>query len=586
MSFADPLWEFVLDDYEDENVSLFSKFSRKKNKKPNYDDKSSVGSRSFLSSKREKRTDYRDDTEDRDNFWDVISGKPPVATRMRRSRSFSGRSKTRMSTKKEKTRSSSLTRSQSSVSEASNEKRKRMFSTKRFSWNPNQRSSQGASMREYAAPNASSVKHTSLTDDRDDKTSDEGSEDGFDPMDLLFQIADTLDPWGLDSEGSYSDDDASYTDDEGDRNSHATSNVESESNMSDVNRLKPMGRSSKNKRTRKLDSLLDQKPNPSKYDSRRKAQSKKKENDATEIRLRVNPGGNTLSEEVFKNTTTGYVEHEDEIIRVPSDEERHNLFATSFDSDTFQTTLKIAGEANPPVSEPRETREMRENREAFMNERRRPEIEEMRAPTSPRRAERSQPVFRDDISKDSGSAKTSTGLKKTLCGLKKVDKADTTSARSRRSERREAFPSSRMIIDGESHKVTEYDPAGGVMGPMAESKGPQPVLNYDYESNMNMDVIYVKPNHKPRTSLSVRKLGTPPPISSVLGADNIVIQVEVRGSYHPSSNEIFKCLNFLTKFLDLFLLRLRLFLKPIVSFDKGYGGVKVDHPILVLRVLM
>ncbi len=520
MSFADPLWEFVLDDYDDENASLFSKFSRKKKKKKKYkNDEKSVGSRSFLSKKKETRAEYRDDIpEEQDGFWDVISGKPPAAARMRRSRSFDGRTSSRgrdnMMSKNNKTRSSSLTRSQSSVSEAdTNEKKKRMFSKKRFSWNQNQKSSDNSSLKEYAAPNARNVKHASLADDR--YGSKTPSHDGtFDPMDLLFQIADKIDPWAYDSDASFSDDE-SYTDDEGDRYSHVTSNVGSDTNLSDTQRSRSQSRSSRNPKTQKLNSLLD----PPK-------ESKKEENSMTEIRLRVNPVGNTLSEEVFEKKTNAFGEQEGDLRKVPSDEERYNMFATSFDSDSFQKTLQIMGESTPPMDF--ETREMRENREMFMNERRMSEKEERRAPTNGRRTDlRTKPSIRDDMSKDSASAKSS-GLKKAMCGRKKVDDEDTTASRSKKTDPSEAFPASRMVIDGESHLIAESDTASAIIGPMAVSKGPQPVFAYDYESNMNMDVIYVKPNHKPRTSISVRKLGTPPPISSVLGADHIVIQVEVR----------------------------------------------------------
>ena len=532
MSFVDPLWEFVLDDYEDENASLFSKFSRKKKKKYKNDEKS-VGSRSFLSKRKETRAEYRDDIpEEQDGFWDVISGKPPAAARMRRSRSFDGRTSSRgrdnTMSKNNKTRSSSLTRSQSSVSEAdTNEKKKRMFSKKRFTWNQNQKSPDNSSLREYAAPNARNVKHASLADDRYDSKA--GPDGTFDPMDLLFQIADKIDPWAYDSDASFSDDE-SYTDDEGDRYSHVTSNVGSDTNLSDTQRSRSISRSSRNSKTKKLSSLLDPPKEP-----------KKEENSMTEIRLRVNPVGNTLSEEVFEKKTNAFGEQEDDLRKVPSDEEKYNMFATSFDSDTFQKTLQITGESNPPMDfETREQREQRENRELFMNERRMSENEERRPPATARRTDlRSKPSIRDDISKDSASAKSS-GLKKAMCGRKKIDEEDTTASRSKKMDPAEAFPASRMVIDGESHLIAESDTASAIIGPMAGSKGPQPVFAYDYDSNMNMDVIYVKPNHKPRTSISVRKLGTPPPISSVLGADHIVIQVEVRQSSHLSSDNSLK----------------------------------------------
>ena len=155
MSFTDSIWEFVLDDYEDQK-SLASRFTRKKKKKKQ--NKSSK-SRGFLGgSKREARSEYRDEEED--GIWDIITGKPPKATELRRSRSFSGTSMT-SSARNSRTRSASLTRSQSNLSEqdtTSSDKKKNRF-TKRFSRKKNQKYSDESSMRDYAAKRVS-VKET------------------------------------------------------------------------------------------------------------------------------------------------------------------------------------------------------------------------------------------------------------------------------------------------------------------------------------------------------------------------------------------------------------------------------------------
>ena len=186
MSFADSLWEFVLDDYEDEQSSFASKFSRNKKKK----NKSSK-SRSFLGgSKQAKRSEYRDDVQD--GVWDIITGKPPKATQLRRSRSFYGT--TKMSNgRNSRTRSSSLTRSQSNLSEqdtVSSDKKKGAFNP--FSRKKSQKNSEPSSVREYSDQNVS-VKEKALVDSRDDKAFSDDDEE-FDPVDLLLtKIADTLD---------------------------------------------------------------------------------------------------------------------------------------------------------------------------------------------------------------------------------------------------------------------------------------------------------------------------------------------------------------------------------------------------------
>ena len=540
MSFADPLWEFVLEDYEDEESTLLSRFSRNKTKKPEKikkkdDNKSSTGSRGFLSSsKRANRSEYRDE---KDGLWDVISGKPPKATRLKRSKSFSSRGRNMLSKKgNTKPRSSSLTRSQSSLSISeqdamSSNNRKKSFK-QRFSWNQNQKSSENSAMREYSAHKVN-VKHTSLVDDRDDsKTADENYESTFDPMDLLFQIADTLDPWGLESEASSSDEEGSVTDDEADRSSHVTSNVGSETYTRDAHRSRSVNRSSPNAQNKKLDSLLDQQlPKTTRSDSNRypyhSEETRETNGHSTEIRLRFNPVGKTLSEEVSEKRTNIDDDQEQYLRKVPSDEEKHPMFTPSFDDfDARQSTPIFKRESNRPDFA------ANNKRENFVTsrERRQSDSEEKRAPANVRTSERerAQSNIRDDDGKELGNTKPQIGLKKAICGLKKVEKNNNLRSRFRKLDAVEGFPSTRLVIDGESHLVSDSDLVRGMMGPMIGSKGPQPIFAYDYESNMNMDVSYAQPNQKPKTSISVRKLGPPPPITSVLGVDNIVIQVEVR----------------------------------------------------------
>lgn len=552
MSFADSLWEFVLDDYEDEQSSFASKFSRNKKKK----NKSSK-SRSFLGgSKQAKRSEYRDDVQD--GVWDIITGKPPKATQLRRSRSFSGT--TKMSNgRNSRTRSSSLTRSQSNLSEqdtVSSDKKKGAFNP--FSRKKSQKNSEPSSVREYSDQNVS-VKEKALVDSRDDKAFSDDDEE-FDPVDLLLtKIADTLDPWGLDSDGSFSDGDSLDGSTDGDRSSL----VGSESYASVKQRSK-----SKNARKKKPKSPL-QPTNPVKVDSSRYPYHSKQEKEGnshtTEIRLKVNYLGTTLSEEVFEKNGNA---EEDESRGVPSDEENEPLFSRSFDSEYSSSEPTSEREPNEPT-----IRNFEEKREIDGNAGRVPESEANRSPAIARTTEITQPPKHNESNKGSGNAKASNGLKMAMCGVKKLDRVNLTN-RLRKPDTKEGFPSSRMVIDGESHLVSESDPVREVVGPMSESKGPQPVFAYDYESNMNMDVCYTSANQSPKNSMTVRKLGTPPPISSVQGEENIVIQVEVRIVYHVRSNELVRVRNW-------FLISFRIFNCLYSGFSSVRDGLYCSTRLMV-----
>ena len=87
--------------------------------------------------------------------------------------------------------------------------------------------------------------------------------------------------------------------------------------------------------------------------------------------------------------------------------------------------------------------------------------------------------------------------KKAMCGLKKDGRNDFIN-RLRKSDAAEVFPSSRVIIDGETHSIIGHESMNGAMGMhsdrLIESKGPQSVFAYDYDSNENMEIIYTKPN--------------------------------------------------------------------------------------------
>lgn len=567
MSFADPLWEFVLEDYDDEESNRREKIGRSRGKK--IDTKSSTGSRGLManlgnsiSAKINNRVEYRDDKED--GFWDVISGAPPAATIPKKSNSHFGRTKNSkgrgLLSKKsilKSSRNSSSIRSQSNLSEPEiiNSDKKKSASKKLFSWNQNSKPPEDASSNEYSNRKLE-VKDTTLANNRQDAkipSTRDIPDSSFDPMDLIFQIADSLDPWGIDpSEASTSDvdsDDGTGTVDDDDVDGNSTEKFtddsllnmgyteSSESQTIDVKPSKPMSRSSTQTRNKnssgKLESLLDQRlPNPTTFDPSRypyhsNRPSKENNDYSTEIRLRVNPGGNTLSEEVYKRSKSMHENYEQDVQKSPTwDEEKYLKYTPSFDAtNPVESSQMFEGISKQPNIVAKEMRIV------VPGDRNGPTSEEMRVPKDVHVPERTESDIRDDNRKEFDNVRKQNVLKKAVCSLKKVGKHDLIN-RLRKSDAAEVFPSSKVIIDGETHLIIgpESDPMNGVMDftscPMIRSKGPQSIFAYDYDSNMNMDVSYTKPNHKPRANISVRKLGIPPPLSSSSGAENIVVQIE------------------------------------------------------------
>ena len=618
MAFADPLWEFVLDDYDDEETSRRGKFGSNRGRKT--ETKSSSGnwgfgsSSSMKSSKKENGYEYRDDKED--GFWDVISGAPPKATILKRSKSFTGRtnsSKGRgLLAKKsilKSNKSQPLTRSQSNLSDYEmqyNDKRK-STTKRRFSWNQSTKSPETGS--QHSTRKFDAKQKTLARRRNSDGTYSESQnyDSSFDPVDFIFQIADTLDPWGVESSVASasevdSHDEIGTVDDDADGNSIVTGRFTEES-LSNVGYLeaqesqmlqrkssKSSGRSPvqmRNKRSSaKLESLLDQQlPDPTRFDPNRypyhSKQQKEERNDySTEIRLRVNPGGNTLSEEVFKTSTNGY-EDDEEVVRKSQTWDTERYSEEPFDASVTMESSQIS---EGILKKPGVVRKEREP--ISSKERKRRSSVQMRVPMDVHIADRGESSIRDANRKDFDSYKTSNTVKKAVCGLKKCGKNNLN--RSTKSDAAEGFPSSRVIIDGEQHLIIGPNSdqinkvLGGSSDPRIGSKGLQSVFSYEYDSKMNMDVSYTKPNQKPRTSLSVRKLGKPPPLSPQ-EAESVVVQIEVR-----KKNFCFDMVRFLFVSLLLHtwapshskydfpniynLIRHQSYPRQIASFDRDYGG--------------
>jgi len=659
MSFVDPLWEFVLEDYEEEErgrLHLLGSSKKKRDKKSgsnefldsNYfnffdsgkklqhdsdigqdkswsvdwfdgrddsdvsnrkqpkkvnvpsskstDTKLSTGSlslkpnlRSSKSSKQDKHNDYRDDNDD--GFWDVISGAPPAATIPKRSVSRSANSKNSKScvlllkrSTSESSRNSSQKGSQSNVSvksqskvsvisstksETNNNDKKKTVLKKRFKWNQNLKPPEESSpgMKEYSVQSLN-VKHTTLTkNEKHSKTPSIGEKEEelpLGPMDLFFQIADSLDPWGPEpSETSSSDSDSSDgtgtvdddDDDDDGKSSMAGKNADqseldarapdlSRSQRSEAKGSKSTSRSSVRTRDNissgKLESLLDQPlpdPNafyPNRYPYHSNQAPKRGNFISTEIRLRVNPVGNTLSEEVYKTNTNMHENREHDVQKLPSwEEDVSSKSRPSFDASESRAISADILKLNQSFEGAPKQSEIitKENTIKNTSDRSKLTSNEMRVPMDVHITEMSESIIGDCEGEEFESTKKRDLWKKAMCGINNAGRNDFIN-RLRKSDAAEVFPSSRVIIDGETHSIIGHASMNGAMGMhsdrLIESKGPQSVFAYDYDSNENMDIIYTKPNQKPRASIFVRRLGSPPSLSSSLGGENIVIQVEVR----------------------------------------------------------
>lgn len=101
---------------------------------------------------------------------------------------------------------------------------------------------------------------------------------------------------------------------------------------------------------------------------------------------------------------------------------------------------------------------------------------------------------------------------------------------------KEVFPATRMVSNDnfQSSAVTGggADYVNGVMGVPSDrflnAKGPQSLYAYDYESAEHMDAFYPSVTAKPRSSVLVRKIGSPPGLGPSTIGHEVVLQVEVR----------------------------------------------------------
>jgi hypothetical protein len=126
------------------------------------------------------------------------------------------------------------------------------------------------------------------------------------------------------------------------------------------------------------------------------------------------------------------------------------------------------------------------------------------------------------------------GLKRLVCcGSKKYDEQATEGHGENRGreEISDMLPRTRMISDQQTSIVGKRsDAVNGVLGVPSDrflkAKGPQSLYAYDYESNQHMDVAYKHFSKQPRAVIECRTHAELPPMESPSG-DRAIVQVEV-----------------------------------------------------------
>ena len=198
-------------------------------------------------------------------------------------------------------------------------------------------------------------KSKNVKDGRD--RSDDYPLSGFDPMALLFEVAGRLDPWGLDS-GADSNSETSASD---------TRSVNDESTTEASNMEVGTSSQPRSIKLEKGESLLDQPlPNLDNFDPRYTYQPNHpratEPTRSTEIRLKVNTVGDTLSEEVYERTLNVTDDEESEF-----DAENSQLWGDSpsnlqtpsvADASSSKNSAMDISEPNPSLADFSEKSEM------------------------------------------------------------------------------------------------------------------------------------------------------------------------------------------------------------------------------------
>jgi hypothetical protein len=321
---------------------------------------------------------------------------------------------------------------------------------------------------------------------RKKKKKDEERDESFDPLSAIFEVAEKLDPWGSDSDSnSHSDSTTSdrtyHTDDDTAPSDEGASEAQNEQRS-------PEKRSPEQKSP-------EQRSPPSNF---------------TEIRLTHTPAREKAN---YDTQPTGRLKN-----TVPYDESSL-VMAMPFQRASLTESLQ------------RENAFIRKNfpsDERVDDQSSDPEIDQ-----DSNTCQSMLPYPTDE------EEQARAGWKRVACcSIKNYGNKDAVN-QLKIEDVREVFPATRMIGEHNTEVSSivgrSADYVNGVMGVPSdrflEAKGPQSLYAYDYESNEHKDIIYTEFCRKPRSSLTVRHLGPPPALLSSSSADAVVIQVEVSFTY-------------------------------------------------------
>lgn len=551
----DPLWEYVLDDYEYEEETLKRNKSKKKSgqrqppedssgmfdflgeESDGYESQSSRPHRSigFRRSSSKKKYESRDEQDEGsyatqehhssrwrknkrdtsgDSLWDVIQGKPPGSTVARadtknssgtrreqaeRTRSQGG-SRKKNKSKKGRRKLFSRFRSDRTIDVSSDEDEEVVLEMEKRS--KSQDSDRKTSSSHPAGVGSANRKSTLTKNDASLRP--EKKDDGFDPFSAFFS---QFDPFGSDSESDLvtaeSDNESDYTDERTVLTEERTLETVDEG------------------------SLLD--------DGTAESSAM---NTYTEIRIKHSAqDGSLLEQETTKLRSQDSLSEEESLLDSVADLEPH----------TFERSGEIAGhEPIPEDEEPSVVQSPRavESVSTTPWREERP-VEHITlncfkkdvpvAPTPPT----TDPTTEKELPGDDVPVKK--GLSRLIChkAKKKDDYDPYAFETSTWNTPSPGLPATRMIPDGGDGRGAiverELEKADSLIGVPAdrliETKGPQSLYAYDHESRHHIDAMYSHFNKQPRQGIQVREHSTTPMLTDFPNDDRVIIQVEVRKLY-------------------------------------------------------
>lgn len=485
----DPLWEYVLDDYEADDVERKDRRPQKANRNPSLLDLAYIGDDESDYDHYDRRGwfEKRDDREDMDSSWGW-KGRESKNEKYSKVHSWRRNQSTDVDDREddsmweifvspEEINGSFLTMESNKGNgrqKAINEKKtKKQGFLRRFrkqqEAEPNFQTSEYVNeetpkVTEMKTKDSKSVSKLNLNEGRRKPRKDKANGEVYDPFHMIFEAAEKLDPWASDSDSSQSSasDRTDHTDDDSAQTDVDANETRNEQKASG---LKSAGQISVEERTP-----------PSNFTEIRLTHMPGREGTSYDG---LQPGGNSASLDGPAKLSKSRASPGQKIFDTASLATKSTCFTqASKESTKFQSILPF------PAKDEEEPARPGWNRVACC------------------------------------SVKTHE-----KDGVNKLDIEDAHGV----------FPATRIIAK-DSTEVSSIlgqsaDFVNGVMGipsdKFLETKGPHSLYAYDYESNEHMDLVYSEFNQKPRSSLSVRNLGPPPALISSSSPDEVVVQVEV-----------------------------------------------------------